>query len=583
MQTPAAPPVPSLRLSASGALLLVLLAVIFFGSIRYRLRDMPLERDEGEYAYSGQLLLQGIPPYKLAYNMKLPGIYLAYAAIMAALGETPAGIHLGLLFVNAITILLLYFLTAILFGRLAGVAAACSYALLSTGTSVMGFESHATNFVVLPALAGILLLLMTLQSEGSESSAGVPPALERTSRPLSGWLLFFSGLSSGIAFLMKQHGIFFILFCLFYLTWSDWNRKTSPPVILRHLAVLFSGVLLPYLISCWSLYRAGVFSQFWFWTVSYANEYSKVGLRRAMHAFWENSRTVVSPSLPIWLIAAIGMSALLWNQCARRHAVFIAGLFLLSFLSLCPGAYFRPHYFILLLPIVAILAGVAVSAATQKLGQHSRRARIILVPAFVLLASFLYAIFRQRQVYFSMSPVEVVQATYGDNAFVPAVEVARYIENNSPQTARIAVIGSEPEIYFYAHRQSATGYIYMYSLIGHQKYTVPMRAGIMRELEQNRPEYLVYVDIWDSWGEREGSPQSSAFLAWLQDYMNESYERIGVVDVAEPSEYVWGSSATAYTPTSSKVIYVLKRKPDQQTQGAFIPSFQSKIKPAISD
>lgn len=37
----------------------------------------PLERDEGEYAYAGQLMLQGIPPYQLAYNMKLPGTYAA--------------------------------------------------------------------------------------------------------------------------------------------------------------------------------------------------------------------------------------------------------------------------------------------------------------------------------------------------------------------------------------------------------------------------------------------------------------------------------------------------------------------------
>ena len=52
-----------------------LLAVIVFGlvlAIRIRLLGIPLERDEGEYAYAGQLMLQGIPPYKLAYNMKFP-------------------------------------------------------------------------------------------------------------------------------------------------------------------------------------------------------------------------------------------------------------------------------------------------------------------------------------------------------------------------------------------------------------------------------------------------------------------------------------------------------------------------------
>ena len=39
----------------------LLLAILIFATIRWRLREIPLERDEGEYAYAGQLMLQGIP------------------------------------------------------------------------------------------------------------------------------------------------------------------------------------------------------------------------------------------------------------------------------------------------------------------------------------------------------------------------------------------------------------------------------------------------------------------------------------------------------------------------------------------
>ena len=63
------------------AFALVFVVLLLFAGIRWRLRDMPLERDEGEYAYAGQLILQDIPPYELAYNMKLPGTYLGYAAM----------------------------------------------------------------------------------------------------------------------------------------------------------------------------------------------------------------------------------------------------------------------------------------------------------------------------------------------------------------------------------------------------------------------------------------------------------------------------------------------------------------------
>jgi hypothetical protein len=96
---------------------------------------MPLEREDGEYAYTGQLILQGIPPYKIAYNMKLPGTYVGYAAILRTFGETAAGVHLGLLLVNGCTTVLMFFLGRQLYGDLAGETVAESPA--SSGCIVM--------------------------------------------------------------------------------------------------------------------------------------------------------------------------------------------------------------------------------------------------------------------------------------------------------------------------------------------------------------------------------------------------------------------------------------------------------------
>ena len=128
-------------------------------AIRIRLLGIPLERDEGEYAYAGQLMLQGIPPYKLAYNMKFPGTYAAYALIMSMFGQTISGIHVGFLLVNAATIALVFLLGRRLINEMAGLVAAASYAVLSLSPTVLGFAAHATHFVMLPVLGGVLLLL----------------------------------------------------------------------------------------------------------------------------------------------------------------------------------------------------------------------------------------------------------------------------------------------------------------------------------------------------------------------------------------------------------------------------------------
>src|SRR3954468_21279950 len=117
--------------SRYGAWMLVAAVILLVVAVRVRLREMPLERDEGEYAYAGQLILQGVPPYKEAYNMKLPGTYCAYAVIMAVFGQSPAGIHVGLMLVNLASIILVFLIGRKLLDDVTGTVAAIVFALLS--------------------------------------------------------------------------------------------------------------------------------------------------------------------------------------------------------------------------------------------------------------------------------------------------------------------------------------------------------------------------------------------------------------------------------------------------------------------
>jgi 4-amino-4-deoxy-L-arabinose transferase-like glycosyltransferase len=167
--------------------------------IRLRLLGFPLERDEGEYAYSGQLMLHGIPPYRLAYSMKLPGTAAAYALFMSIFGQTIVGVHLGLLIVNLITVALLFFLGRRLLNEIGGIVAAATYAVLSMMPYVLGLAAHATHFVVAPVIGGALLLLRPLDRQSTKA-------------------LFASGALFGVALLMKQPGFLFILFGAAYLS-----------------------------------------------------------------------------------------------------------------------------------------------------------------------------------------------------------------------------------------------------------------------------------------------------------------------------------------------------------------------------
>jgi dolichyl-phosphate-mannose-protein mannosyltransferase len=519
------------------------LAVIIFGlvlTIRIRLLGIPLERDEGEYAYAGQLMLQGIPPYKLAYNMKFPGIYAAYAVIMSIFGQTILGIHLGLLLVNAVTIALIYLLGRRLINSTAGITAATSYAVLSVSPSVLGLAAHATNFVMLPALGGTLLILKVYDSGRS--------AFGR---------LFASGLLFGLAVLMKQPGAFFVVFAAIYLILKELHRGWKQPGLVPRILIFTAGVILPFGITCLMLSRAGVFRQFWFWTIDYARQYgSIVPLNRAPEIFFRSTREVIGVSWALWILAGIGAVAGLLDQRIRANAIFLLGFLLFSALALFPGFYFRYHYFILVLPAVSLLVGVGISKLSDVLTGRMIVVRVI--PIFLLGVAVSLPILWNKKILFKASPVEACRFIYPESPFPASVRIADYLREHTTRDARIAVLGSEPQIYFYSQRHSATGYIYTYALMEPQKYARAMQEEMIRETEGADPKYLVSVVMNDSWLERPGSDR--LIFTWANEYTGQNYAAAGFVNITPTdTDYYFGDIPSS-VGTLKNYILIYERK-----------------------
>ncbi len=150
--------------------------------IRLRLLGVPLERDEGEYAYMAQRFLQGALPYTESQSMKFPGIIFVYAGIFTIFGQTPVAIHLSLLFVNFATAFLLVLLGRNLLGLVAGLVSGVSFSVLTLSPALHGIWANTEHFVLLPAIGGILLLRVARDQPTQ---------------------FFFSGLLLGCALLIK--------------------------------------------------------------------------------------------------------------------------------------------------------------------------------------------------------------------------------------------------------------------------------------------------------------------------------------------------------------------------------------------
>ena len=210
-------------------------------------------------------------------------------------------------------------------------------------------------------------------------------------------------------------------------------------------------------------------------------------------------------------------------------------------------------------PAVGMLAGFFIEFVHRSAEGGFRRVRYATALGLILLV--LPVLYGERAFFFATDRARVCHQFYKDNFFAEAVPVAAYLKSHSGKDDRIFVFGSEPEIYFYADRLSATGYIYMYDLAFAHPYKAEMQKEMMRQVEQARPEFVVVVANTMSWARTPG--EADALFPWFDAFTRKNrYQPVGWMDYhyPEPSEYTWGDAAADRGPKSTQYMCVLKRQ-----------------------
>jgi hypothetical protein len=525
---------PKARAGGRGAFvwLLLVLAVVTF--IRIRLINMPLERDEGDFAYGGQLMLQGVSIYREACTdgLKLPGTCAAYALAMALFGQTTVAIHGVVILVTLATAALVFLLTRRICGDGAGTVAAGAYAMLSISPPSSGLAAHATHFVMLPVMAGIFLL----QNLDERTSAR---------------RIFMAGLLLGVALMMKQTGAMFGIFAAVWVAYCESiSSGKSYRRLFGRLGWLALGGLLPFALTCALIAFASDWPQFWLWTFKFAAAHAAIttfagGMEMA--AGVAGQLFMAAPGL--WMLALAGVILLFYMPSLRPGRFFVLGFLFFSTAAAYPG--WRGHYFIQMFPVAGVLAGMAFHAAQPLVARLkiSFAPETVLFPIlFVALASPLVA---WSGIYFTLTPAQACRAIYGTNPFPEAVEIGRYLAEHCPPDRSVAVLGSEPEIYFYSHRRSASGYISPYPLMEPQPYAVAMQKDMIAQIEKANPDYVIFVHVAGSWLQR---PKSSTLIFdWFEKYRQQQLRLAGLVEIPAdgPTTYRWFSGDNMTVQTSS--------------------------------
>jgi len=216
---------------------------------------------------------------------------------------------------------------------------------------------------------------------------------------------------------------------------------------------------------------------------------------------------------------------------AKSRALLLTFL-LCAIGSVSVGFYFRAHYFITLLPALALLSGVAFSRSLSLL-QQDTSIELFLVIAVLVLGGVACgaSLVGNSGVWFNESPKEAVEDIYHSTLFCDTREAANYVRLNSAPGAKIAVLGSEPEVYFYARRRSTTGFIYAYPFLEQHEHAEQMQEQAIAEIERNRPDLIVFVSDPTSFRPVEGA--AHRIFDWWPKYWQANLDLVMTVNTRE--------------------------------------------------
>jgi hypothetical protein len=144
------------------------------------------------------------------------------------------------------------------------------------------------------------------------------------------------------------------------------------------------------------------------------------------------------------------------------------------------------------------------------------------------------ALARDLDYYRGRHLARIVREVYGANPFLEAQVVGNFVRERTPPGERLVVIGSEPELYFYADRRCPSKHAYFeYTIASHPDGRAFQREFIA-DVERDPPRTLVFFGHEVSYA---GDVDVDAYVRamdWYVDFARAHYRPLAMVDGSDP-------------------------------------------------
>lgn len=438
-----------------------------------------LNWDESLYFMLGRDMNDGYVLYSHIWDRKPPGIFIFYAFFDMLPGHTMVWAHLfsnlaiglGGWFTMRVAIRLTHG------DRLTGWCAGLCYVAFSLSNG--GLAANAEPFMMIFTVLGLWFLLAGFNLPHD-------PAKSR-----SIWLCFVGGLVIGVGLVVKTVLLFDILaFIILILLMSRGGERSyfaDMPALIGHGLLTGLGIALPFALTF-----------VWFWWHDHLDTYINATILSYNNLASEEFRfrigNVLIPILdatPLWAGAVI--TALLWlTKSLRKHSVMLLAMYAwvtIIFIGIFFLRYYFDHYFLQLLPPLAILSGLVISKFV--LGPGRSYLTMCLLPLFLVTATsialthnlFLHGIFTAK-------------AQFTDDPFAGRMEdrAAHWLNERLDDGDQIFVFNDDPILYPLTRTEPPTQYPFPSYLTETGAYGLIEPSEEITSILDKEPRFIILRD-----------------------------------------------------------------------------------------
>jgi 4-amino-4-deoxy-L-arabinose transferase-like glycosyltransferase len=524
----------------AGIFVLNLLLRVFY--LRYDF----VNGDESVRALTATGLLDGARLYVDIVTDKPPGTTFFYATVFALFGRHMAAVHLAAAVWNFFTSIIIYLTAKRIYGRRVGLWAALLFVYFSTNYFTQDMMAANTEMLMaLPYTASFYLFLRAAD-----------PKMRRR-----GLDLFLAGLLTGLAVTFKQLGVFnlgcFALaeLLMIYAARKEGQMAAALLASSKRLALVALGVVVVLaLLASW-LAATGAIADFWR-NVVVLNTFYIRSLPTDLWLQYMIGRTLgyVFFNLTLWSLAGWTI----WRAMKRRResltpqpqtlkAEWLVALWgLVSLAGVFTGGRFFGHYFIQVLPPLAILGASGLADLLEGLKTPARKRRnTVALGLLALLFAIGLARSHGRTLILAYETLAGRRTAYSEDwgmtrrereAEIVAQRVRQRIQAGEP----LYIWDYALDVYWRSQCRPASRYLTPYYITGDftdsNTRVADMTTGVwpvvrghlIDDLKRRRPRIILDMS----------NTLMSLPYAEITDFINEHYQRDGEIGVEPGRPFV---------------------------------------------